>query len=531
MKGLNDNMNNDSERLGEGYEQGLNNSRYDDNVHGKGKRGDNIELTDFDEAFEDFGETEPEEEPASAPWEQTRSDLPPMQAGVGQGTGVGNGATGQAWGNGPSSLGRAAGQAQGTQPIQASQTQVIKPAQADQDWQSNFTGLADEAHSTGRSGRSGRSNSHKRNTAVGGSHSASKRLWTVLGIVAEILFTVAAICALYIIWQMWWTGVQSEHTQAEQRQSVSWSDPAKSANSAKGVSIAQPQSDAPPVQPTTANSGDIIAQIYIPRFGDQWQRNIVEGTDAVELNQHGMGHYPHTQMPGQVGNFAAAGHRNGYGQPLGDIDKLQVGDPIVLRTKDYWYVYDYTSFKKVTPDQVSVVDANPENPGTKPTERMITLTTCEPKYGTPVLRWIAYGKLKYWAKVSDGVPAELTHQGANGAVQFINNGKQSPASKLPSLIPVVIASLIVYAILFILAALLWRWPLRRKIRDGEVKRPTASIYGGLLRLQPGIKPVRILLLLILLFAIAVAIMQWGCPWAASNIPILHQMSNYVAVTS
>ena len=29
-----------------------------------------------------------------------------------------------------------------------------------------------------------------------------------------------------------------------------------------------------------------------------------------------------TQMPGQVGNFAVAGHRNGYGQPLGDVDKL-----------------------------------------------------------------------------------------------------------------------------------------------------------------------------------------------------------------
>ncbi|WEV70032.1 class E sortase [Bifidobacterium sp. ESL0775] len=357
-------------------------------------------------------------------------------------------------------------------------------------------------------------------------------MWTVLGIVAELLFTMAGICALYIVWQMWWTGVQSEHTQVEQRQSVSWSDPSKSANSAKGVSIASPQNGTPPVQPEKANTGDLIAQIYIPRFGDQWQRNIVEGTDMPQLNAHGIGHYTYTQMPGALGNFAAAGHRAGYGQPLGDVDKLQVGDPIVLRTKDYWYVYTYTRYTIVSPDDVGVVAPDPDSPGTKPTERLITLTTCEPKYSAPAShRWISYGKLKYWAKVSDGVPAELTkQQGPGGAVQFINNEKQSFASKLPSLVPVLVAALIVYLVLFVMAALLWRWPLRRAIRDGEVKRPTASIYGGLMRLQPGVKPVRILLLLILIFAAAVAVVQWGCPWAAANIPLLRQMSNFVAVT-
>ena len=79
--------------------------------------------------------------------------------------------------------------------------------------------------------------------------------------------------------------------------------------------------------------------MYIPRFGDAWERNLVQGTDLAELNLHGLGHYVDSQMPGQVGNFAIAGHRNGYGQPLGDVDKLQPGDAVVVRTKDYWYVY------------------------------------------------------------------------------------------------------------------------------------------------------------------------------------------------
>ena len=113
-------------------------------------------------------------------------------------------------------------------------------------------------------------------------------------------------------------------SQNETTQSVDWSDPS---NNGGTVTIAKAQEGDAPVQPKDAKYGDLIAQIYIPRFGSQWHRNIVEGTTLEQLNRHGLGHYDTTQMPGQVGNFAVAGHRNGYGQPLGDVDKLQEGDP------------------------------------------------------------------------------------------------------------------------------------------------------------------------------------------------------------
>ena len=211
-------------------------------------------------------------------------------------------------------------------------------------------------------------------------------IWILLGVLAEIMLTAAAVCALYIAWQMWWTGVQSEHTQIETRQAVSWSDPGKAEN----VTIAQAQEGDPPVQPQNAQEGELIAQVYIPRFGSQWQRNLVEGTTLTELNKHGLGHYTNSQMPGQIGNFAFAGHRNGYGQPLGDVDKLQEGDPIIIRTQDYWYVYHYTKSEIVLPTDVEVVSSNPEEPGATPTKRMLTMTTCEPKYSTPTHRWISY---------------------------------------------------------------------------------------------------------------------------------------------
>ncbi|WP_081930441.1 class E sortase [Bifidobacterium bohemicum] len=383
---------------------------------------------------------------------------------------------------------------------------------------------------TAPSGHSHRAARHRRET----NHGKTSTFWKVMGLLAELLLTIGLICALYVVWQMWWTGVQSEHTQVMQRQSVSWSAPTEDGT----AKIAKPQEGDAPLEPGNPKNGDLMAEIYIPRFGDQWVRNIVQGTDMQALNKHGLGHYTSSQMPGQQGNFAVAGHRNGYGQPLGDVNKFVKGDPIVIRTHDHWYVYEFTDYEIVTPDQVRVVAPNPKDGTSKPVGRLITLTTCEPKYSTATHRWISYGKLKYWAKTADGVPQELTRQDTNGQVEFINNGKVSPVAKIGSLEPLFVGLLVVYAVLFIAAAIAWRWPFRRAVRrgvregvwDGKVRRkPDPSLYGGLAHLQPGIKPVRLLLVLLLVAAVIVALFQWGFPWAAANIPFLQEMSNYVAV--
>lgn len=349
----------------------------------------------------------------------------------------------------------------------------------------------------------------------------------VAGVLAEIFLTLAAICALYVVWQTWWTGVQAEHTQAQQRQAASWTSPASD-----GTKVAPAQQGDPPVQPTDPKYGDLIAQLYVPRFGEGWARNIVEGTDAAQLARHGLGHYENSQLPGQVGNFAIAGHRSGYGEPLIDVDKLQPGDPIVIRTQDYWYVYTYQRYQVVDPTDVWVVAPNPEQPGSTPTKRMITLTTCDPPYQVATHRWISWGELKYWAKVADGVPQELATQDASGAVRFTGAKAESPiaAAVGGSLAPVVAVALLAWLVLAVAAAVAWRWPALRAIREGRRPRPDVSFYGWLTRLMPGVLPVRLLLVALLLFAAAAALLEWVFPWAASTIPFLKAMSNYVAVS-
>ncbi|PLS31139.1 sortase [Bifidobacterium margollesii] len=348
----------------------------------------------------------------------------------------------------------------------------------------------------------------------------------VLGIIAEILITLAAILALYIAWQLWWTGAEAEAAQADQRNATSWSDPAQGKD---GYRIAAKQTSTPPVQPQSAKTGDLIAQLYVPRFGQTWHRNVVEGTDAYQLSRHGLGHYPQSQMPGQLGNVAIAGHRSGYGEPLAHVDTLQSGDKIIIRTKDYWYVYTYTDYKIVTPDHTEVVAAVPNEPGATPTERYVTLTTCEPRYTTATHRWISYGKFEYWAKVSEGIPQELATTGSSGTVEFTQNADESLESRIAaSLVNIIVALAIAYVAIYGSALIAWRYPALRAIRFGH-RRASASLYGWLIRLQPGPVAIRCILILILAAVLIGCLFEWGFPWAASNIPYLKVTSNFVAV--
>ena len=356
----------------------------------------------------------------------------------------------------------------------------------------------------------------------------------VVVVLAELLLVLASVCVLFVLWQLWWTGVQAERVQAEDIEQAGWTDPGSSE-----VTVAQAQEGDAPVQPTSADYGELIAQVYVPRFGQGWERNLVEGTDAVQLDRHGLGHYTNTQMPGALGNFAVAGHRDGYGEPLGDIDKLQEGDAIVVRTRDYWYVYTYTSHTIVEPDETDVLDPVPGQPSATADKRRITLTSCEPKYATPTHRWIAFGELRYWAKVSDGVPEELVSTDSTGKVTFAVNpsDRMSLAARVGSLGSWIRVALLVWLVVFVAAAVAWRWPAFAKTpadrnrharaRHGRARLsrpPSTSVCGWLLRLQPGVLPVRVILLVLLMFALVASLFEWVFPWAAANIPVLQEYS-------
>jgi LPXTG-site transpeptidase (sortase) family protein len=113
-------------------------------------------------------------------------------------------------------------------------------------------------------------------------------------------------------------------------------------------------------------TGDAIGEMKIPRIG--LETMVVQGESARILHR-AVGHLPETAMPGEPGNVALAGHRDGFFRPLKDI---HVGDAISLDTLDGEFVYRVESTEVVWPSDVQVLQPTAEN--------SLTLVTCYPFY-------------------------------------------------------------------------------------------------------------------------------------------------------
>lgn len=169
--------------------------------------------------------------------------------------------------------------------------------------------------------------------------------------------------------------------------------------------------DPPPVV-APVGEHEVLGFIYVPRFGADFVRTIGEGTNdryVLDSLDMGVAHYGTSQMPGEVGNFALAAHRNGRGGPFTTVDQLQVGDHIYILAGNTWFVYEFRNTEYVEPTAVDVVGPVPQQPTTPPNDRFITLTTCNP-IGSIAGRLIGYGVFIGWQPADDGVPTMLVNE-------------------------------------------------------------------------------------------------------------------------
>ncbi|GII95857.1 class E sortase [Sinosporangium siamense] len=137
--------------------------------------------------------------------------------------------------------------------------------------------------------------------------------------------------------------------------------------------------------------GRALALVRIPRLGRDYEYAIVEGVEFEHLKK-GPGHYPGSALPGEVGNFVLSGHRTTYAAPFNRLDELEPGDEVVIEAREARYVYLVTGSKVVTPRQVEVMAPVPGRPGVRPSEALITLLTCHPKFSARE-RLIVFGTL------------------------------------------------------------------------------------------------------------------------------------------
>src|SRR5690554_2184229 len=237
----------------------------------------------------------------------------------------------------------------------------------------------------------------------------ARGLLSIVSVVGELFLTAGVICFLFIGWQLWLNDLV---VGAEQRTSAKeLEDEWRTVDSAT-VPPTREASDrdyGEPIVTAAPREGVGFATLYVPRFGADYVRAIGEGvslSDVLNKRELGVGHYPETQMPGELGNFAVAAHRTTWGAPFKNIADLQVGDKIYVQTPDGWYTYEFRTMEYVWPTGVQVLEPVPQAPGLDPLDRFITLTSCNPMFSAAE-RIIAYGVLEHWQPTSAGMPVEL----------------------------------------------------------------------------------------------------------------------------
>lgn len=248
---------------------------------------------------------------------------------------------------------------------------------------------------------------------------------SVIGVLGELLITAGVLVMLFLGWQLWWNDaiMAQEQSNAASEISQDWIEKDRQAQ-AEAQDQAKEQADAPaesedaaPTQPgdygdpfvaSAPGNADAFAVLYVPRFGADYHRTVAEGTghDVLNSTRLGIGHYPDTQMPGEVGNFAVAAHRSAYGGGMHLINELQLGDAIYVQTADGYYTYRYRDMEYVSPAEIDVIAPVPHAPDAAAVDRIITLTSCNPLYSTAE-RIIAYGVFESWQPTSAGAPADL----------------------------------------------------------------------------------------------------------------------------
>jgi len=234
---------------------------------------------------------------------------------------------------------------------------------------------------------------------------AGRALAAATSVLGELLLTAGALLLLFVAWQLWWTDVVADREQAVVTTALQEGWAAAPATTVPPATDPAAASAPPPALAAPAE-GEAFAVVHVPRFGAGWQpRPVVEGTSADDL-EAGVGHYPGTALPGEVGNAAFAGHRNTYGRPFHEIAELEPGDPVVVETAEGWFVYRATTAEVVRPRDVDVVAPVPGDPTAVPTERLLTLTACHP-VGSARERYVQHAALDRFVPRAAGVPPEL----------------------------------------------------------------------------------------------------------------------------
>lgn len=225
--------------------------------------------------------------------------------------------------------------------------------------------------------------------------------------------TAGTLIVLFVAYVLLWTGVKADRAMDGEmaRLRDGWAAAPAAAPAPAPAPASSPDAAPLPEPPRPAApegypAGRAFAEMYIPRFGPDWNKPVLEGT-GTELLKKGLGHYAGTAPLGATGNFSVAGHRRTYGDPFKDFPELRPGDAVILKDATTWYTYTVRGGPlRTLPTDVGVVDPVPrKSPFTAP-GRYLTLTTCDPEWGHSH-RLVVWAELTGTRLVGQGGPEGL----------------------------------------------------------------------------------------------------------------------------
>ncbi|MFJ3879374.1 class E sortase [Streptomyces sp. NPDC090077] len=210
---------------------------------------------------------------------------------------------------------------------------------------------------------------------------------------SEVCLTAGTLIVLFTAYVLLWTGVKADRAAEAERDRLRDRWAASAPAAAPGPAPAPARPEQAPYEP-----GRAFAELYVPRFGKDWSRPVLEGTDPGPLKK-GLGHYTGSARPGGDGNFAVAGHRRTYGDPFKDIPELRPGDTVTVRDATGWYTYTVRAAPlRILPTETGVVAPVPRRSPFATPGKYLTLTTCDPEWGHS-------HRLVVWAELTGTRPA------------------------------------------------------------------------------------------------------------------------------
>jgi sortase A len=133
--------------------------------------------------------------------------------------------------------------------------------------------------------------------------------------------------------------------------------------------VTLPMPEAAPVDAYAPTPDVVIGRIELPTIG---LADVLHQGVTITAIDRGPSHWPGTALPGEPGNVVVAGHRVTHSRPFHDLDRLQVGDPLVFTRHDGSRAsYELTGIEIVAPDAMHIIEQTPDSTA--------TLFACHPK--------------------------------------------------------------------------------------------------------------------------------------------------------